>query len=419
MTMNVQTDRTLVRAEGRSVRHVLLTFVAPPSPRTSSREPINVAFVIDRSGSMGGPRIRLAREAVVHALRMLKPADRFAIVGYDEQIEVLVPSTFATGEAVSNAVRRVQDLEARGSTDLGSGWLKGCEQIAQHLQPGQVARCLLLSDGHANHGITDRAELARHAEQLLVRGISTTTIGVGVDYDERLLAGMAAAGAGHFYGVEAPGQIPDCLASELGEVLEVVARDVAVVVQPGADVRVETLNRFPLQQHAGGAASIRLGDLVSNQEVSLVLRLTFPSGEERTTARVLFHVKDTRAALEKLEANILWMFADRAANDTQPRNVVVDRAMARLYAARAQADALELNGAGRYAEARARLAKTARRIAKYAFSDPELLQILQGLQERDVVYSQAMAPSMSKKEYFQTENAARMRSPLGRALRRQ
>ncbi len=68
MTLNVQTDRTLVRADGHSARYVLLSFAAPESPRASTREAVNVAFVIDRSGSMGGPKIRLALEAVVQAL---------------------------------------------------------------------------------------------------------------------------------------------------------------------------------------------------------------------------------------------------------------------------------------------------------------------------------------------------------------
>lgn len=417
MTVKVQTDRTLVRAAGRSVRYVLLEFAAPESPRTSTRDPINVAFVIDRSGSMGGSKIQLAREAVVKALGMLKASDRFALVAYDHEIDVLVPSTLATGEAVRNAVAQVNQLQARGNTDLGGGWLKGCEQVAEHLQPRQVARCLLLSDGHANQGITDRTQLARHAEELRQRGVKTTAMGIGADYDERLLAGMATAGGGNFYFIESPVQIVDCLTGELGEALEVVARDVAVTVRPAPGVRVETLNRFPVQQDGDGRVSVKLGDLISRQDVSLVLRLTFPAAEE-PSARVVFGVTDAGNALGEPDTDLIWTFADHRANDRQPRNVVVDRAVARLYAAQAQADALELNRAGRYDDATERLAATARRIEKYAGNDPELLAIAEELQERHVVYARLMSPMAMKAEHFASENVSKMRGPMGQARRR-
>ena len=100
MTLKVQTDRTLVREEVRSVRYVLLSFTAPEAVGAAAREPVNVSFVIDRSGSMGRSKIRLAREAILQALRLLKSTDRFSVVSYDNEIDVVVPSTLAGSEAV-------------------------------------------------------------------------------------------------------------------------------------------------------------------------------------------------------------------------------------------------------------------------------------------------------------------------------
>src|SRR5262245_60613993 len=141
MNLTVLTDRSLTHAAGQSIRHVLVAFTAPEPARASSRPPVNVSLVIDRSGSMGGQKIDLARAAVAQALRMLRSSDRFSVVCYDHEIDVLVPPTPASGEAVKNAVDRVGALQARGNTDLGGGWLKGCEQIAQHLDREQVGRC--------------------------------------------------------------------------------------------------------------------------------------------------------------------------------------------------------------------------------------------------------------------------------------
>jgi Ca-activated chloride channel family protein len=412
------TDRTLIRQRGSSIRYVLLSFAAPEAARASVREPVNVAFVIDRSGSMDGSKIALARDAIVQALAMLRPTGRFAVVSYDNEIDVLVPSTLATREAIGNAIEQVRLLQARGSTDLGGGWLRGCEEIARHQKNGQVARSILLSDGLANHGITDLEELARNAGRLRARGITTSTIGLGADFDERMLEGLSTAGAGHFYYVETPVQIPDCLTSELGEALEIVARDVAVTIQTTDGVAVETLNRFPVHNDAHARVFVRLGDLASRQEVSIVLRLTFPAGEEGKTARAIFGVTDANGAIREPDTDVIWTFADDHANDAQARKVVVDRAVARLYAARAKAEALELNSAGRFEEAGARLEATARRILRYAGRDPELLAIAGELRERRHAYANAMSAMASKAEHYASMNVARMRDPGGKAHRR-
>src|SRR4029079_10310117 len=86
MTLTVLTDRSLVRAAGGSVRHVLVSFTAPEPARAASRPPVNVSLVIDRSGSVGGQKIDLARQAVVQALRTLRSTDRFSVVSYDHEI---------------------------------------------------------------------------------------------------------------------------------------------------------------------------------------------------------------------------------------------------------------------------------------------------------------------------------------------
>jgi Ca-activated chloride channel family protein len=418
MSLNVQTDRTLIRAGGRSTRYVLLSFDAPASPYAAARPPVDVSFVIDRSGSMGGSKIDLARKAVVQALRMLRPSDRFSIVIYDHDVEVLVPSTPAGGEALRNGITQVERVQARGNTNLGGGWLAGCEELACHAQPGRIARCLLLSDGLANTGITDRAELARHAEELRARGITTSTIGLGADFDERLLEGMSRAGGGHSYFVEAPVQIADCLTGELGETLEIVARDVAVIAGAPTAVSVGTLNKFRVEQENGGRTRVLLGDLTSRQEVSLVLRVTFPEGSEGETATVVFDLSDAGGTIREPQTDVIWTFASHQANDLQPRNVVVDRAVARVYAALATAEALELNDAGRYEQAVASLEATARRIEQYAGNDRELGAIVGSLRERHDMYSQPMMAMHRKVDYYGSLHVVAMRDPTGKARRR-
>jgi Ca-activated chloride channel family protein len=418
MNLQVQADRTLVRTSGNSTRYALLAFTAPDGARRRAREPINVALVIDRSGSMGGSKIRLAREAVVQALRTLRSSDRFSVVMYDDEIDVVVSSTTASAEAVRNAIDQVQRIEARGATNLGGGWMKGCEELASHLTPGQVSRCVLLTDGLANHGITDRSELTRHAEELSARGITTTTIGLGADFDERLLESMSYAGGGHFYFIEQAVQIADCLTSELGETLETVARDIVVSVRPDVGLRVSAMNRFRVTEQPDGAIRISIGDLVSRQDVSLIVRLVFPQGQKGRAARALFSVADSGGVLQAPDVDLTWTFDEPAANDAQRRNVVVDREVAKLYAAKAMAEALDLNRERRFEEAAAVLEKTANRIREYAGNDPELLGIVASLHHKRPDYSAAMPAMALKEEHYASSNVMAVRSAAGKARRR-
>ncbi|MEO6212370.1 MAG: VWA domain-containing protein, partial [Vicinamibacterales bacterium] len=341
-----------------------------------------MSFVIDRSGSMGGSKVELARTAVIQALRMLRASDRFSVISYDNEIEIVAPSTQASSEAVRNAISQVQRIQARGSTNLSGGWLKGCEEIAAHLNEAQTTRCLLLSDGLANDGIKDRDELAAHSRQLGVRGITTSCFGIGDDYDERLLEGIATASRGNSYHVETAVQIPDYLQSELGEALETVARDVVITVRPADGILVTTLNKYPLVANADGSVSLQLGDLAARQEVSLVFRMKFPAGKAKASAAA--------------ECEIAWAFAGHTENDPEPRNATVDRAVAALYAAAARAEALELNRAGHFDRAKDLLEKIARKVERYAGSDPELRRTIAELRQRQESYSAPMAAQYSK-----------------------
>jgi Ca-activated chloride channel family protein len=421
-SLTVRTDRTLVRSTHRSERFVLVELTAPPRTTDARREPVNVAFVLDRSGSMSGRKIELARKAVEVAIDRLLPEDRFAVVAYDDRIDVVVESTPASREAKDGALARIRSIDARGSTDLGGGWLRGAEQVArqlEHAKGGGVHRVLLLTDGLANQGMTDPAELTRHAAELRARGVSTTTFGVGEDFDERLLAGMADAGGGHFYFMERPEQIPDLIASEVGELIEIVARDATLEVTATDGLEIEPLSPFPMERR-GNRTAILLGDLVAEQRLEAIVRIRCGYGTLGSEVGVLVGVTDRDGALAAAglaPIALAWRYADDATNDAQPRDRSVDRRVAALFAARARQEAIGLNRAGSYTAAVAQLRAVARRIEGYAGSDAELRELAHGLSEDEQRWA-APAPEATRKAAFADASyALRSRGPEGRAGR--
>lgn len=421
LTLRVLTDRGLIRAGARSTRYFTAQVVAPRAPRREVRAPLNVAFVLDRSGSMADVRkFELAREAVESALRMLDERDRFSLAVYDERVDVLAASTLATSSGRARALAALSEVGPRGSTDLAAGWLAGCEQIAERLDRESVTRCLLLTDGLANHGITDRGELAMHARELRMRGVVTSTFGVGADFDERLLRDMAHEGGGTFYFIEGASQIPELLTSELGEAAEVTVRDATVSISVPRGAEVEVLNRFRFTiDEQTRELTVQLEDLVSNQEVTVVTCVTFPSGVvgERTSIRVTAAGRDGSAAA--VTRDVTWTYASHADNDDQPREREVDRAVAAVYAARARAEATEANRHGNLVEARRAIERTAARIRRYAGNDAGLGRIVVDLEGAVPEYSEVvMSASALKASFFVAENAQKSRLASGRAGRR-
>ena len=416
VTLSARTDRTLLRPGTRGRRYLLAPLTAPSAPRRRKRRPpLALALVLDRSGSMGGRKLELARQAAVDTIGRLSSRDRFSLVVYDDSVQLLMPVRKATPAARLEAEALLATLEPGGATDLAGGWQTGCESLLESAPTGLV-RCLLLTDGLANHGIVDPREILASGAAMRRRGVSTSTFGVGGDFDEALLGGLAEAAGGHFYFIERPDQIPAFLSGEVDEALDVAARDVRLVLEGPAGLEIRSLNEYPVES-GGGATRVLLGALVSEQEVAPVLELRFPGLPEGERARVTVRWEDADGVLDDAPRELSWKVASHADNDAQPRDRVVDRAVAGLYAARARRHAHLFNRGQDFERAAATLRRCAKRIRSYAGDDAELLKTAADL-ERDAEEFGGRLDALSLKlRYFSSHASLRQRSSAGRALR--
>ncbi|MFL5672587.1 MAG: vWA domain-containing protein [Chloroflexota bacterium] len=420
-TVEVRQDRHLIRPNAHSKRFVRVRIEAPRATTERARPSVNLAMVVDRSGSMSGEKLRVAKAAVEEAIGRLQPDDRFSVVVYDDVVDVVCASTPASPEGRRGAIDRLRAIEARGSTNLAEGWLRGCEQVAAHLATEGVNRCLLLTDGLANVGVTAPEELTQHARELKARGVSTTTFGVGNDFDDTLLTALADAGGGHFYYIADAPQIRDAITSEVGETLETVARDVVLEITARDDVRIDAISPYRLTT-SGNRTTVSLGDLVSEQVVEVVLRLSFPYGQIGQETGMIVAVTDRDAVFAgptgRDPVRVTWAYATDRENDVQQRDRDVDRAVAGLFAARARQEAVRLNRAGDFEGAQRVLAATRARIEAYAGNDPEIRAVLRTLDEEQVVYAAPMAEAVRKQAFYSSANALRSRDFQGRSVRR-
>ncbi len=310
--MHIQADRALIPALTPSVRYLTVSITAPGRNGPAKDRPaVNVGLVLDRSGSMNGRKIEMARQAVSQAIQLLNARDYLSLVVYDDHVDTLLESSCASGEAKKNALTSLARTEARGSTNLAGGWFEGSRQVAAGAN--SLKRVLLLTDGLANHGIVDHGELASAAKRFRAEGITTSTFGVGADFDEELLSRLATEGGGHFYFIESAKQIPDFLASEVGETLEIVARDVVLDLTCSTGVNATVLSGYPVET-SPGRVRVKLGDLVADQEIRFVIAAAIAEQPVESIAFIDCRVTDREGVLFSEPMRMEWRAADAAAN---------------------------------------------------------------------------------------------------------
>lgn len=345
-------DRWVVRA--------LLKVQGEP-PAGNSRVPLNLSVVLDRSGSMQGEKLEAAKEAAALLVRRLWPDDRVSVVAYDDSVITVAPP--ATGDGQLDLSRRIAGIRSGGCTNLSGGWLRGRELVATELRPGGVNRVLLLTDGLANVGITDHAQLEGLCRTAAVQGIRTTTIGFGADYDERLLQAMADAGAGHTYYIERPDQAPGIFAEEIEGLLGLTTQNVTVEVRPSPAVREAMAHHDYPSTESGSVLRLELGDVYAREPRPLLLEFVLtttgdPGVVDVAELIVEGHVltADGGVVLRTLRLPIRLDLAEGPRADPE-----VQRELALLEAAKKHREALRFQEEGDFESARFALREVVRR----------------------------------------------------------
>ena len=281
LIFTMQTENELIERQSASQRTIEIIVQAPPMAiRSQPRPPLNLALVIDRSGSMSRDKLAFVQQAAIQLLDLLDERDRVAVVAYDDEVSLIAESTLLTPAARRQMKNSIQQIHPGGSTNLRDGWLTGCQQVATHQAKYQLNRALLMTDGLANVGIVEPEELNVEARGLYRRGVSTSTFGVGLGFNEHLLEGMATVGGGNFYFIEQPSQIPNIFTREFTELATVTARDVELTLEIPAGVKVNVLGELDNEMTAG-KLRIFLGSLAAGQPKYVYLNLLIqPAGQE-------------------------------------------------------------------------------------------------------------------------------------------
>jgi len=266
INLNLALDRPVLPAE--SPETVIMKIGLDGLRRVDAdRPPLNLALVIDRSGSMSGEKIHQARMAAHQALDHLAANDVVTLVAYSNEAVVCWPAQrVGSGRGLRAAIDRI---EVGGGTNLFGGVELGAAELRERLHGDFVHRVILLSDGLANVGPSSPAALAGLGAGLRDEGIAVSTLGLGLGYNEDVMTALARRSDGNTYFVENSRDLPRVFEQEFGEAMNVVAREVLVEISfpegitpiriVGRDGRVENSRvEIKLNQLYGGREQFAL-----------------------------------------------------------------------------------------------------------------------------------------------------------------
>lgn len=285
LTFDVRSENRTVLIPGPGDGTIQIQVLAPDVSEVRTDRPrLNLALVIDRSGSMAEARkLDFVKTAAHQLVDLMGPDDILSVVAYDQGVQVPWPSR-PVGRNREDLHRIIAGLYPGGSTFLSGGLEEGFRQAKAGQRRGTLNRVLLLSDGLANVGVVNRGDLRERAGDMAERGVSVSTFGVGNHFDEELMTMVASGGGGNYRYLADPERIVAALTSELRTASRTAASEVEIVIRLKRDCRFGSVVGREWRRD-GDAYVIRLGDL---------------SAGERRTVFASLNVADDRPGLREV-----------------------------------------------------------------------------------------------------------------------
>lgn len=360
-TVTVETglDHDVISTEGGKV-YLRLSLRALRLKHATSRTPVNLALVLDRSGSMSGPRILAAKEAARLAIARLSGDDVVSLVAYDHNVSILQRATYVRD--TEDLSRRIDDLRPGGRTALYAGVEAGGREVVRHLSDRRVNRVILLSDGLANVGPSQPNELAKLGQELAGRGMSVTTIGLGLRYNEDLMQQLASASDGNHAFAEHPRDLAEIFDAEFGDALSIAAQDIEIMIEcaPGFTPR-RILGRDG--EIKGRRITLDMKSLQNNNERYVIVELDAAASQPKTAtdvADVTVRYRDLDTSeMQMINRTISANVSDDNSAIAKSINKTVVSDVTEQRATYANERAVELRDDGNVAEARKVLSENA------------------------------------------------------------
>jgi Ca-activated chloride channel family protein len=242
----------------------------------AERIPVNLAVVIDRSGSMSGEKLEHAKAAALRLVQQLRAGDSLAVVHYGSDVRVL-PSAKATGDAKERMSAFIREISDDGGTNIGAGLTAARDEVNRAREGYLVNRVILISDGQPTEGVTEPLALTNLVKGIRRDGVSVSSIGVGTDFNEDLMQAFAEYGAGSYGYLKDATMLAELFTRDLQQAGTQVARNVTLSFDLPEGVELKDVLGYRVRTE-GRRIELALTDIAAGQLERVVahLKVTAP-----------------------------------------------------------------------------------------------------------------------------------------------
>jgi len=257
-------------------RWLVVEVEAPPVARTKDA-PTHLSLVLDTSGSMKERgKLEYARAAAAKLVERLGPGDTLSLVGFGSEPKVVRRQGRILNPA--EVVYAIGLLTPQGGTHLYGGLQEGMDQLQRFLEHPR-RRVLLMSDGEATAGPTDRRSLAGLASDAQQSGVTVSTVGLGLEFDAPTMIAIADAGGGRYRYGNDPEDVVALFDEELERMRHLAALSATVELRMAEGV--ELIDVVGYEEYDGraidGGWRVLLGDMQAAEPRKVVARVRVPA----------------------------------------------------------------------------------------------------------------------------------------------
>ncbi|MCB1141705.1 MAG: anti-sigma factor antagonist [Leptospiraceae bacterium] len=307
MEIDVKLEKPAIVGKKTHTNHLLVK-LKTPAQSSDERHPLVIGLAIDKSWSMKGEKLESTIEAASALVNWLTRNDYICIVAYSADVQIVQPLIQLKDKM--SVIDKIRSIQVATSTNLSGGWLQALKIIDAAQVPNAYKRVILLTDGQATLGIKEPEQFNSIAADHLSRGITTTTIGFGDDFNEESMKDIAASGGGNFYFINSPEEASGIFFREFGDIGSLYGQAVELKMQFPRGVRLmEVFNDYPCQIDSFGAATIQTGDIRADDVRSVVVSIEVnpelePPLEELVYVQLSFYNLFNQMKMETVSAKV-------------------------------------------------------------------------------------------------------------------
>ncbi len=208
---------------------VLFQLMGGKMPADTLCRPMNMAIVLDRSGSMDGSKLENSKKAVKKLIGLLGDNDRLHFVIYDENVDTVFVNV--NKDTAESSFQKVDAVRSRGVTNLLAGVTRGVELVKKYSRSGGIDAVLLFSDGLANSGVQGTEAIGMEIKKYHTEhDIRFSAFGIGDDFDELLMTSIARCGKGNYFYIDDMERIPELVQKARNGFVNIIAEDLVLKV---------------------------------------------------------------------------------------------------------------------------------------------------------------------------------------------